>query len=148
MLASGYIFNCRFMHFLLAKYNFITGSEKIYNELELIIADKYGELYNGKLKNYKKLDSRNIKSNSNEGLTFSIYFPRELGNDYQSLSCEFQFKFYVEGTLGGVLPVNGPKLPETGTNTFNILVAGAGLMLSGLIFQFINNRRRKFEKPV
>ncbi|EKN69493.1 LPXTG-motif cell wall anchor domain-containing protein [Neobacillus bataviensis LMG 21833] len=126
----------------------LTGSEKIYKELVLTVTDKSGELYKGKLKDYEKLVSRNLKSNTHEELTFSIYFPSELGNDFQRLSCEFQFKFYVEGTLGGILPADGPKLPETGTNMFNILVAGAVLVLTGTIFQFIIKRRRRIERRV
>lgn len=52
-------------------------------------------------------------------------------------------KFYAEGTLGGVLPVDGPKLPETGTNTFNILIAGIILALGGgFIFYYLRKRLR------
>jgi LPXTG-motif cell wall-anchored protein len=91
---------------------------------------------------------QSLKSKNSEELTFSIYFPYELGNEFQNLNCEFQFKFYVEGTLGGTLPVDGPKLPETGTNTFNILVAGAVLVLIGSIINFIIKRRRKIENLV
>ncbi|WP_284035951.1 TasA family protein [Neobacillus sp. 114] len=127
--------------------HFITGSEKIYNQLILTISDSSGKLYSGKLKDYEKLGSRNLKSNSEEALTISIYFPYELGNDYQKLSCEFEFKFYVEGTLGGVLPVNGPKLPETSTNMFNFLVAGILLVLTGGTLQFIKHRRKQ-EKTI
>lgn len=122
--------------------DFLTGSEKIYNELELTVSDESGELYNGKLKDYEKLESRNLKSNTDEKLTLSIYIPYELGNEFQNLGSEFQFKFYVEGTLGGTIPVDGPKLPETGTNMFNILVAGAVLVLTGSILQFYIKRRR------
>jgi hypothetical protein len=38
--------------------DFITGSEKIYNELELTVSDRSVEIYNGKLKDYEKLDSK------------------------------------------------------------------------------------------
>jgi LPXTG-motif cell wall-anchored protein len=127
---------------------FLTGSDRFYNELVLTVADKFGELYKGKLKNFEKLNSRNIKSKTNEKLTFSIYFPYELGNEFQGLDCEFQFKFFVEGTLGGVLPVDGPKLPNTSSNMFNILVAGAVLVLTGSLFQIIVKRRNKLEKQV
>ncbi|SDL91106.1 LPXTG cell wall anchor domain-containing protein [Bacillus sp. OK048] len=127
---------------------FLTGSEKIYNELVLTVADKSGDLYKGKLKDYEKLDSRKLKSSTSEELTFSIYFPSELGNDFQSLSCEFQFKFYVEGTLGGVLPADGPKLPDTGSDMFNILVVGAVLVLTGSTIQFFIKRRNRLDKQV
>ena len=127
---------------------FLTGSEKIYNALELTVSDESGELYNGKLKDYEKLESRNLKKNTDEKLQLSIYMPYELGNEFQNLSSEFQFKFYVEGTLGGTIPVDGPKLPETGTNMFNILVAGAVLVLTGSTLQFFLKRRRKIEDQV
>jgi LPXTG-motif cell wall-anchored protein len=128
--------------------NFLAGSEKIYNELELTVSDYSGELYKGKLKDYKKLDSRNLKRNSNEEITLSIYLPYDLGNDLQNLICEFQFKFYVEGTLGGTIPVDGPKLPETGTNMFNILVAGAVLVLTGSTLQYYIKRRQRLENDL
>ena len=70
--------------------------------------------------------------------------PEKLGNEFQGLGCEVVFKLYVEGTLGGTLPVDGPKLPETGTNMFNILVSGAVLVLIGSILQFYIKRRKKF----
>lgn len=128
--------------------HFLTGSEKFYNELMLTVNDEFGELYKGKLKNFKKLDSRNLKSNNKEELTFSIYFPYELGNEFQGQDSEFQFKFFVEGTLGGVLPVDGPILPNTGSDMFNILAAGSVLVLTGSIFQFIVKRRNKLGKEV
>ncbi|WP_059170867.1 hypothetical protein [Bacillus sp. FJAT-27445] len=83
---------------------FLTGSKKIYNELVLTVSDTSGELYNGKLKDFEKLDSRYLKSNTSENLVFSIKIPYELGNEYQGLGCEFQFKFFVEGSIDGTIP--------------------------------------------
>ena len=74
--------------------------------------------------------------------------PMELGNEFQGLRCEFQFKFYVEGTLGGILPADGPKLPNTGSDMFNILLAGAVLVLTGSTIQFFLKRRNKLDKQV
>lgn len=127
----------------LAANHFLTGSEKLYNELLLTIKDKDAELFNGKLMDFKKLDSRRLKSNTSENLIFSIEIPLELGNEFQKLNSKFQFKFYVEGTLGGILPVDGPKLPSTATNVFNILVTGAVLVLTGSALQFMLKRRGK-----
>jgi LPXTG-motif cell wall-anchored protein len=127
---------------------FLTGSDRFYNELVLTVEDKFGELYKGTLKNFEKLDSRNLKSETDEEITFSIYIPYELGNEFQGLDCEFQFKFNVEGTLGGILPVDGPKLPTTSSNMFNILIAGAVLLLTGSLFQLIIKRRNKLDKLV
>lgn len=127
----------------LAANHFLTGSEKLYNELLLNIKYKNGELFNGKLKDFKKLDPRKLKSNTAENLIFSVEIPLKLGNEFQRLNSEFQFKFYVEGTLGGILPVNGPKLPSTATNVFNILATGAVLVLTGSALQFMLKRRGK-----
>lgn len=128
--------------------NFLSGSKIFYNKLELIIEDKNRTIYQGKLFEFDKLAPRILKSKQSENLTFFIQMPRELGNEFQGLECEFQFKFYVEGTLGGVLPADGPKLPNTGSNMFNILVAGAVLVLTGSTIQFFVKRRNKLEKQV
>jgi LPXTG-motif cell wall-anchored protein len=127
---------------------FLTGSEKFYESLILSVTDNLGEIYNGKLIDFEKLAPRVLKSGTKEELSFNIYFPYELGNDYQGLSCEFEFKFYVEGTIGGVLPADGPKLPNTGSDMFNILVVGAVLVLTGSTLQFFVKRRNKLDKQV
>lgn len=135
-------------------FNYITsvdlksGSEKLFNNLLLTVSDNNGELYKGKLGNVNKLESRKLASLEKENLTFTLEFPLYLENEFQGLTCKVEFKFYVEGTLEGALPVDGPKLPETGTNTFNFLLAGGVLILTGSILQFIFKRRRNIEKRV
>ncbi|MFC5464792.1 LPXTG cell wall anchor domain-containing protein [Lederbergia graminis] len=129
-------------------YKYITsaklknGSEKLYNELLLIITDSDGEIFNNKLGEFKKLDPRILISGQEEELIFTIKFPSELGNDFQGLSSEVEFKYYVEGTLGGTLPVDGPKLPETGTNAYNILLTGTILLVVGGVLLLINRLRK------
>jgi LPXTG-motif cell wall-anchored protein len=132
----------------LSSVKLISGSEKLYNELLLIILDKNSELYKGKLSDFNKIEPRLLSSNSKEDLTFIIEFPSSLGNEFQGLESKFEFKFYVEGTLGGVLPADGPKLPNTGSDMFNILVAGSVLVLTGSMLQFIVKRRSKLRKEV
>ncbi|AZU63048.1 LPXTG cell wall anchor domain-containing protein [Neobacillus mesonae] len=127
---------------------FLTGSEKFYNELYFTITDNSGEIFKGKLKDFKKSNARFLNKGSHEDLMFNIYIPIELNNEFQGLSCEFQFKFYVEGTLGGTLPVDGPKLPETGTNMFNIMLAGIVLVLTGSIYQFFQIKRKRIDRKV
>ena len=122
---------------------FLTGSESFYNELLLKVTDQSSVLFSGKLKDFNKLNSRLLKSNKSEKLALSISIPLELGNGFQGLDTEFQFNFYVEGTLGGLLPADGPKLPETGSNMYNILVLGAVLILFGLILQLFAKRKSK-----
>jgi hypothetical protein len=123
--------------------HFLKGSKDLYNELELTVADKSGAIFKGKLKDFEKLDVRDLKRNTDEELTIGIYFPYELGNEFQGLNTEFEFIFYVEGTLGGILPANGPKLPETGTNLFNYLVAGSVLVIAGLWIHYFLDKRKK-----
>ncbi|WML42207.1 TasA family protein [Neobacillus sp. OS1-2] len=122
------------------------GSEKFYNSLDLKVSDKNKVLFEGKMQDFSKIEPKFISKNDAEELFFTVKIPDELGNEYQGISCKVEFKFYVEGTLGGVLPADGPKLPETGTNMFNILVAGVVLVLTGSIFQFVLYWRRKMAR--
>ncbi|MEL3970702.1 TasA family protein [Rossellomorea oryzaecorticis] len=121
---------------------FITGSGKFYNELRLEVSDNKGSLFKGKLKDFHKLESRELKTSSSEILIFTVEVPFELGNDFQGLNSEFQFKVFVEGTLGGVLPVDGPKLPVTGTEYYKILLLGVAVFTSGVTLYFYSKKRR------
>jgi LPXTG-motif cell wall-anchored protein len=132
----------------IAASKFLSGSEIFYNKLDLIVEDKNGPIYQGKLFEFDKLSPRILKSKQNENLTFFIKMPMELGNEFQGLNTEFQIKLFVEGTIGGVLPVDGPKLPNTGSDMFNVLVVGAALVLTGSMFQFISKRRSKLRNEV
>ncbi|MGD7022837.1 TasA family protein [Rossellomorea vietnamensis] len=125
--------------------SFLTGSEKFYNQLQLVVIDEGKKLYEGNLKDFEKLYSRELASGDSEKLTFKVTIPYELGNEYQGLSSEFQFKLFVEGTLGGVLPVDGPKLPSTATDIFKILVMGTVLSATS-IYLFAYQKRLKRKK--
>lgn len=125
----------------LSSSSLLTGSEFLYNELDLKISDKSGLIYIGKLSDFKKTETRKLTSKDEEEIVYTIEFPYELGNEYQGLSTEVQFKFYVEGTLGGVLPVDN-KLPTTGSEMFNLLATGAALLLAGLIlFNYVKRKK-------
>jgi hypothetical protein len=123
-----------------------SGSTQLFNELLLTVTHGDTELYKGKLGGFSKLDSRALKSGTDETLTLKVDFPEHLGNEYQGQATEVEFKFYVEGTIGGLLPVDGPKLPNTATDMFNILVVGGVLVFSGAILQLIFAWRRKIIK--
>lgn len=124
------------------------GSEKFYNELVLKISDSNKVLFDGKMKDFHKLDPRLLGKNDSEQLVFNVVVPEELGNEFQGLGSEVEFKFYVEGTAGGLLPADGPKLPNTGSDMFNILIIGVILVLTGTIIQFVLVFRRKMAKQV
>jgi hypothetical protein len=124
------------------------GSERFYNELVLKISDSNKVLFDGKMKDFHKLDPRLIGKNDSEQLVFKVVVPEELGNEFQGLGSEVEFKFYVEGTVGGLLPVDGPKLPNTGSGMFNILITGVILVLIGTIIQLVLVFRRKIAQQV
>jgi LPXTG-motif cell wall-anchored protein len=120
-----------------------SGSKKLYNELMIKVSDSKNELFYGKVSDFKGLDPRELANSAEEDLNFTIEFPAHLGNDFQGLETEVEFKFYVAGTLGGLLPVDGPKLPETGTNTFLLLSIGAILSAAGFLMILFRRLMRK-----
>jgi LPXTG-motif cell wall-anchored protein len=121
---------------------FLNGSEKFYNELLIEVSDKKNVLVKGKLKEFNGLDARALESNTSEKLYFKVEIPYELGNEFQGLSAEFQFNFFVEGPMGVAVPVDGNGvLPDTGTIYYKILVAGIVLFTSGICL-YIYTRRK------
>jgi LPXTG-motif cell wall-anchored protein len=124
--------------------SFKSGSEKFYNELLLKIEDSQKNIvFDGKLKDFQKTNSSLLKSKTTNELLFFIKIPMELGNEYQGLNCEFEFKIYVEGTLGGVLPADGPKLPNTATGMFNLMAIGAALIVGGIsLMSFLRKKKQ------
>lgn len=132
----------------LSSANLKSGSSKMYDALLLEIKDANGELYKGKLSDFNKLDPRFLSSSSHETLTFKVEMPYELGNEYQGLECEFEFKFYVEGTLGGALPVDN-RLPVTATGLFNYILIGAVMMIfGGMLFFYQKIKKRDMKNKL
>ncbi len=73
------------------------GDEKLYNEFLLKVSDSNRILHDGKLKDFTGLAPRFLKSMNEEDLMFELEFPYELGNEFQGLGFEVEFKFIVEG---------------------------------------------------
>lgn len=123
---------------------FKSGSEKFYNELLLKIEDSHRNIvYDGQLKDFRRTNKSLLKSKVTDELLFLIKIPMELNNEFQGLNCEFEFKIYVEGTLGGVLPADGPKLPNTATGMFNLMAIGVALIISGFtLMSFLKKKRQ------
>lgn len=123
---------------------FLKGSEKLYNELLLKVSGGEGVLYEGKLKDFHKLESRFIKSKGSEELDFHVEMPFELDNEFQGLGVEVKFTLSAEGAgQEAVLPSNGGiKLPNTATGIFNLLVAGAVMIAAGTVLMLIHNRKK------
>jgi len=123
--------------------NFMSGDRVLYNQFDLIIEDNNGIVFEGKLNKFSELAPRLLKSKNEENLSLFIKMPIELGNEFQGLSSDFQFKIYVEGTMGGVIPVDN-RLPDTATNMFNYLLAGVALIGGGITL-FMMQRKRKLD---
>ena len=120
-----------------------SGSDELYRALQLTVSDESGEIYKGNMEDFNQLDDRNLASEESENLILKVEFPEHLGNEYQGLQCVFEFKLYVEGTMGGVLPVDGPKLPNTGTNTLNLIVTGIVIIVGGFtLYRMLNRKKR------
>ncbi|WP_053366861.1 hypothetical protein [Bacillus sp. FJAT-27245] len=96
----------------IASGKFNDGSMKYFKELLLKISKGNEVFYYGKLSDFKKLEPRFLSKGSNEELLFSVLIPGELDNDYQGLGCEFQFKFFVEGSFNGTIPPEWVPEPD------------------------------------
>ncbi|MCM2531912.1 hypothetical protein NDK43_05315 [Neobacillus pocheonensis] len=64
-----------------------------------------------------------------------VVAPTTLGNEFQGLDCELEFRFTSQGILAGVPVTPGVALPSTSTNMFNLLGTGFLLILGGIQFQ-------------
>ncbi|MGD6802212.1 cell wall protein [Rossellomorea aquimaris] len=117
------------------------GSNKLFEELRVLISNNGNVLYNGRLEGLE-IPSRQLKSGGKEELEVRVEFPYHLGNDFQGLSCEVEFNFHAEGLLKGILPIDSPNLPETATMNFIILVLGLILFSCGSIIYFTHSRVR------
>ncbi|OIU67713.1 TasA family protein [Rossellomorea aquimaris] len=126
----------------LFKNTFLSGSEKFYNELILDISDGNKTLAEGKVKDFKNLDLRNLERSDSKTYEISIEIPYGLGNEYQGLMTEFQFDFLAEGPDGAVTSVaEGSLLPDTGTDYFNYLMWGSSLFLAGICLYILTRRK-------
>lgn len=92
-----------------------SGSEMLYNQLDVQVFDAEGILFEGKLNELKELESRFLTSHSKHPLKFSVMFPVESGNEYQGLATEVALIFSAEGAPGEQPPEdNGQEPPVSG----------------------------------
>lgn len=126
---------------------FLNGSQSLYENLELIVKDEKSTLFEGKVLKFEKLEPRYIEKGDSDTLSIKLLIPYELGNGFQGIGCEFQLKFFVEGTLNGLLPVNGPRLPGTATDLFNLIAAGVLLILGGWAYIFLQQKKNVKQGP-
>lgn len=137
-----------------------SSNNKLFNELKLEIyeKDKTNLLFENKLNNFNGFTPKLLKKGESDDLLFLIKMPFELGNEFQETSALFEIKIVAESSQtpttpqvdsenneNPTLPVvsQGPSLPNTGTNIYNILLLGAILITTGLTFIFLNKRITK-----
>lgn len=137
-------------------------SMKLFNELLLEIKDSNGELYNGKLADFKELDPSNLKSSSEEEIHYTVRFPSHLGNDFQGLDAKFTLIFSAKGednakdekALSSTIAGNdgpggssgtssGSVLPTTAAGMFNFILIGTLLLAGGGLLVLYNRKRMK-----
>lgn len=132
-----------------------TGDQKLFNELLMEIKVDNLEVYEGKLSEFTALPARKLEAGNEESLDVTLRFPEHLGNEFQGLEAAFILKFIAQGkgsssvqvtTKGqigsGDSPSNLAKLPNTGTQMFNMLFIGVVLVIVGLTLMFIPHVRR------
>jgi LPXTG-motif cell wall-anchored protein len=119
------------------------GSSDLYKQLNITVEDNKKILFKGGLLELNNLDLGKFNDTDSKKLTFKVSLPSGLKNEYQGVETVVAFDFsakafpadYQEGSL----------LPNTATNTFNILVIGILLISSGFFFLSLNylNRKKK-----
>ncbi len=137
---------------------FESGSEKLYKVLMLEVKDGEESLYSGSLAGFTDLEKRPLSVNDEEELTFTVDFPKELGNEFQGLISDFSILVSAEGnpSAGGSPDTGagssetdsdgvgeGHNLPDTATHMFNLLLAGTALVLIGAAIYLYSRRSRK-----
>jgi LPXTG-motif cell wall-anchored protein len=150
-------------------FNYVTTlqpakqSMKLFNELLLEVEDSRGELYNGRLADFKQLKPRELNPSKEEEISFTVRFPVYLGNEFQGLDANFILRFSAEGndnkkdekaisgTISGAggspgasaagTVGSGFQLPATASNMFNIMLVG--LLILGVGGSILLYKKRK-----
>lgn len=138
-------------------------SMKLFNKLLLEVEDSRGELYNGRLADFKQLKPRELNPSKEEEISFTVRFPVYLGNEFQGLDANFILRFSAEGndskkdekaisgTISGAggspgasaagTVGSGFQLPATASNMFNIMLVG--LLILGVGGSILLYKKRK-----
>ncbi|WNF23646.1 LPXTG cell wall anchor domain-containing protein [Mesobacillus jeotgali] len=129
---------------------YVKGSKEYYDSLYLEINDRNNNnLYSGKLSEFKGLkNTRNLLIFTSEILSVKVLVPHEIGNEFQGLSTDVKLLFNAMGEeqVGSSNEHPGERLPNTSTNSFNLIAIGISLILCGLIFFIIRYRKSKITK--
>lgn len=113
------------------------GSKKLYRALTLEVKSGENVLYNGSLAQFTNLKPRSLEGKKHEELTYIIYFPEKLGNDYQGLQTKIKFIFYAEGDSSIEEPImnedGNMMLPRAGAEYVSTLFIGVIILLVGVL---------------
>jgi LPXTG-motif cell wall-anchored protein len=92
-----------------------SGSDLLYNQLDLQVIADNTEIYNGKLKYLNLSKPLKLNKNSQHGITFQFHFPIDSGNEYQGLITSVAFIYTAEADHGNP-PDDGdpPNPPDDG----------------------------------
>ncbi|GEN44336.1 LPXTG cell wall anchor domain-containing protein [Alkalibacillus haloalkaliphilus] len=122
------------------------GSEKLFEQLQLVVSDESGVLYEGSLSGFEGFESRPLEVQESEEVVFGIKFPWESGNEFQGLETAFDLQVWASGEEvasstpeeeeEGTLPSTGGGLgilPQTGESIpYLYYIIGGVIALSGL----------------
>jgi LPXTG-motif cell wall-anchored protein len=124
---------------VLIKTRMQSGSTPYYNQLHLLVSMEGKVLYKGILSKFQDYKINQVNKNG-KTLFFTISFPKESGNEFQSNKTNVAFDFFGSTTIIGDMQNN---LPNTATNSFNYLVLGAILILLGLFGNLRGKRKMR-----
>lgn len=147
----------------------------LFEELDLLVKKNSDILFEGKLKDFEAFTPRKLAKGSSEQLFFQVSMPYNLGNAFQDSSAEVEIIFLAEALTDpsdppgdgepsdesndeGAKPgdskdniVINPEmtknlLPNTATNTYNLLLIGGLLLGTGSVLILVFYRRIRSER--
>jgi hypothetical protein len=118
-----------------------SGSELLFNNLDLKVNEGSDTLFEGKLQDFQDFLIESVSDKENI-LTFTVTLPKNSLNELQGKNVIIAFDFITEyGDL--INPTQNGILPETATNIFNYLFTGLILLISGFILKNIQIRKQE-----
>ncbi|MET3684201.1 LPXTG-motif cell wall-anchored protein [Alkalibacillus flavidus] len=137
--------------------NFISGSDKLYNQFRLTVSNDDGEVvFDGRLADFDGVEGFAVNASESSDYTLRVLFPESSDNAYQGLRVKFNLTFATtidDGEASNppdddeVLPTTGDDtsdrtLPQTGeTIPYAFYILGGLSMLTGIAL-FVWRRKR------
>ncbi|MGG1573161.1 LPXTG cell wall anchor domain-containing protein [Fictibacillus sp. NRS-1165] len=112
-----------------------SGSRALYQQLLLKVSDSKGTLYEGSLKDFKKIEPRLLSHFDEEKLQVTLQFPYESGNEFQGKITNVVFQFQSTGhessDPGNPDDPSQPAHPEDPGNPTDPSLPSGGLPKTG-----------------